>query len=162
MQKRCPMRIEPIGRTKWVFFQEVMEIRRGKAERRRWAGGDLTLWWSKLGDYMLVAPHRLVLLQGPNCSAILSFPSSVVKARCRCMLQCNCSYHLSRSSNSGNMVEKIKYGWLLPDLTGHSLFRIRRWSVGAFRQLWWIMSHIWLFFLGSVITTASCLSPEDF
>lgn len=123
-----------------------MEIRRGKAERRQWAGGDLTLWWSKLGDYMLVAPHCLVLLQGPNCSAILSFPRSVVKARCRCMLQCNCSYHLSRSSNSGNMVEKIKYGWLLPDITGYSLFRIRRWSVGAFRQLWWIMSHIWLFF----------------
>lgn len=35
---------------------------------------------------MLVAPLRLVLLQGPNCSAILSFLRSAVKAWCQCML----------------------------------------------------------------------------
>lgn len=44
-----------------------------EAERIQWAGRDVTLWCSKLGDYMLTAPQRLVLLQCPNCYAIFVF-----------------------------------------------------------------------------------------
>lgn len=44
-----------------------------EAERIQWAGRDVILWCSKLGDYMLTAPQRLVLLQCPNCYAIFVF-----------------------------------------------------------------------------------------
>lgn len=45
----------------------------GEAERMQWAGRDVTLWCSKLGDYTLTAPLHLVLLQCPNCYAIFFF-----------------------------------------------------------------------------------------
>ena len=76
MQKRCLMQIGPIRQDKTVlsgsYGNKSTPTDTGEAQWVWWAGGDLTLWCSKLGDYTLTAPRRLVLLQRPNCSAILS------------------------------------------------------------------------------------------
>lgn len=84
MQKRCLMQIGPIRQNKVVlsgsYGNKTMPTIIGKAKRTQRAGGDLMLWCSKLGDYMLAAPLRLVLLRWPNCSAILSFLRLAVKA----------------------------------------------------------------------------------
>lgn len=140
MQKRCPMQIGPIRRDKTVlsgsYGNKTVPTATGKAQGTRWASGDVMPWCSKLGDYMLAAPPRLVLLRRPNCSAILSFLRSVVKARRWRMLCYTVQLlgPLKLQEQRWGVHLKIRRGLLPPDIVGDT--SVIRWSSTVF--LWLI------------------------
>lgn len=112
------VQIGPIRQDKTVlsgsYGNKSLPTAIGKAGEQ---AGDMTPWCSKLGDYMLAAPLRLVLLRRPNCPAILSFLRSVVKAWWRGTLRYPVQLPLQQQLYHVDAL-KNKCGLLLSDITG--------------------------------------------